>query len=311
MINKKLFGRCLYKAENSQLLKRKISSYAGMQADKLCQQISLFENDEIIAEASAIVTLADSFEGEKKLPEIMAECAKNASSQSQRKSIDAVMYTGGNYQTYVMLVQAARQFPDIFRNLNPWSLYEYLDNWQSRKKTYIKKYYQSFEKNPKKEDIEQFYGKISKKAKELENSLPILRGLDLNTAVSLLPPEAYIELCSVIYPNGYQYCSENIALLTVIMTLKKGSHKKKINEILKEMILSGKKDKVETLIKMTSRSQARQYLAGMLKAEETDPEDFMKVMTFWNAETKKNLITTVFYKLNKEETEKEEKKQND
>ena len=78
MINKKLFGKCLYKAENSQLLKRKISSYAGMQADKLCQQISLFENDEIIAEASAIVTLADSFEGEKKLPEIMAAYCKKS-----------------------------------------------------------------------------------------------------------------------------------------------------------------------------------------------------------------------------------------
>lgn len=304
-MNKK-FYYCLKRVGNSQLLKKRIGSYAGVSANMLCQQNPIFNNDETVAEAIAITALADSFDGKKQLPEIMAECAKNAPSKSQKESIDLIMYTHGGYQTYATIAQTVRMYPDICSNLNPFNLYEYLNEWQEMKKTYIKKYYQSFDKEPKDENIDDFYKKISKRINESKNNLPSLKGLDLNVTVSSLPAETYKELCSVIYPNGYKYCSESIELMTVVMLLKKGSHSKKISDVLKTMIVSGKKEKAETLMTLTSRSQARQYLADMVDPAETDPLDFMKAVTFWGDETKKHLMVQTYRKINKKEKKKEE-----
>lgn len=302
MNKNKTFYYCLKRVGNSQLLKKRIGGYAGVSANMLCQQNPIFNNDETVAEAIAITSLADSFDGKKQLPEIMAECAKNAPSQSQRESIDLVMYTNG-YQTYEMIVQTVRMYPDICSDLNPLNLYDYLISWQEMKKTYIKKYYQSFDKEPKDESIDDFYKKISKRINESKNNLPSLKGLDLNVTVNSLPAETYKELCSVIYPNGYKYCSESIALMTAVMILKNGSHSKKISDILKSMIMSGKKEKVEILMTISSKNQARQYFACMIDPMETDPLDFMKTVTFWNDKTKKHLMVQTYRKINRKKEE--------
>lgn len=301
----KTFFYCLKRVGNSQLLKKRIGSCAGVSAATLCQQNSIFNNDETVAEAIAVTALADSFDGKKQLPEIMAECTKHAPSQSQKESIELIMYTYG-HQTYEMIVQTVRMYPDICRDLNPFNLYDYLSGWQEMKKKYIKKYYQSFDKEPKDENIVDFYKRISKRVNGSKDNLPSLKGLDLNVTVSSLPSETYKELCSVIYPNGYKYCSEAIALMTVVMLLKKGSHSKKISDVLKTMIVSGKKEKAEILMTLTSRSQARQYLADMVEPAETDPLDFMKAVTFWGNETKKRLMVQTYRKINKKEKKEEE-----
>lgn len=301
----KTFFYCLKRVGNSQPLKKRIGGCAGISAATLCQQNSIFNNDETVAEAIAITALADSFNGEKQLPEIMAECAKNAPSQSQKESIELIMYTHG-YQTYATIVQTVRMYPDICNGLNPFNLYDYLSSWQNMKKIYIKKYYQSLGKELKDENIDDFYSRISKRVNDSKDNLPTLKGLDINVTVNSLPAEAYKELCSIIYPNGYKYCSESIALMTTVMLLKKGRHSKKISDVLKTMIVSGKKEKAEILMTMTSRSQARQYLANMVDPAETDPLDFMKVTTFWGDETKKHLMTQTYRKINRKEKKEEE-----
>jgi hypothetical protein len=296
------FYHCLKKVENSPLMKKRIGSYAGAPADMLCRRFSVFSNDETVAETVAIVSLADSFSGKKPLPEIMAECRRNAESQSQKNLIDTIVHTCGDHQTYALTAHAARQYTDAFCDLDPFDLYRYFENWQKRKRRYIREYYRHIEGKQEEESIDKFYEKILKRVSERKEELHTLKALNLNSRADSLPAEAYAELCSVMYPTGYRYCTENIVLMTAVTILKKGSHNRKISDVLRNIIASGQKEKIEYLMKIAAKDQARRYLASMISSpEEVDPKDLLKVMTYWNSRTKKQLLNEVYRKYTKEE----------